>query len=183
MTDALTRHKTVIPSASVEPVRPTSEPEQIRELLAFTIADETYALPLTAVREIFKSPAITEVPRAGRDVLGVISVRGRITTVVDLRRRLRMPESEVSRQHRVLLVDGGHEVIGLLVDRVLQVYRLTAEEVEMAAVVGGDTADYVMGVGRPKGGGRSLGRVRTEEDETVKDDILILLDPVPLLRI
>ncbi len=182
MTDSLTRHKTVIPGASVESGRPAIVTEKIRELLAFTIADETYALPLTAVREIFKSPAITEVPRASSDVLGVISVRGRITTVLDLRRRLRMPENEVGRQHRVLLVDGGQEVIGLLVDWVLQVYRLTEEEVEMAAVVGGDTADYVMGIGRPKAGGRSLGRTRSD-DEEVDDDILILLDPVPLLRI
>jgi purine-binding chemotaxis protein CheW len=137
------------------------------EMLAFVLGNEVYALPLATVREILKPPAITEVPRASRDVLGIISVRGRVTTVIDLRRRLKMPEAPTTRLSRVLLVEGGEEVLGLLVDNVHHVHRLRDDEIELATTVSGGTAEYVLGIGRPRG---------------VKDDILILLDPEPLLR-
>ena len=184
------RRQTIVPATSTSARSSTSASMLaaapiVRELLAFVIADETYALPLRSVREILKVPPITGVPRAGHDVLGIISVRGRITTVRDLRRVLRMPEGPVDKHTRVLLVDAGDEIIGLLVDRVLQVYRLDEDEVELAAVVGGDVSEHVLGVGRPRRIRRateadSIGNrfKREEEDE----DILVLLDPGPLLR-
>lgn len=148
----------------------------VSEVLAFVLADECYALPLSSIREILKMPALTEVPRAPADVIGIISVRGRVTTVVDLRRRLRMPESPPTKATRVLLVDDGCEVLGLLVDRVLSVYRLRADEVEVASTMAGDTADYVLGIGRPRA---AKGKSHAEQRA---DEMLILLDPVPLLR-
>ncbi|MCB9596430.1 MAG: purine-binding chemotaxis protein CheW [Sandaracinaceae bacterium] len=142
------------------------------EFLAFELAGERFALPLGSVREILKLSPITEVPRAPRDVLGILSVRGRITTVIDLRKRLRMPPCEPTKVSRVLLVDNGDEILGLLVDQVYQVYRLHEDELELAAVVAGDLSDYVYGIGRPGG----------LEREGGGDDIMILLDPEPLLR-
>jgi purine-binding chemotaxis protein CheW len=176
MTEGLMRHKTVIPAAlSSEPSLARRE-EPVREFLAFAMATESYALPLGAIREILKPPPITEVPRAPRDVLGIISVRGRITTVVDLRRRLRLPEGTPDKHTRVLLVDSGTEIMGLLVDRVMQVYRLAEDEVELAAVVAGDMSEYFLGIGRPR-----VSRLGRERDEA-RDELLILLNPVPLLR-
>ncbi len=178
------KRQTIVPSGHSVAVRaPTSASmlaaPVVRELLAFVIADETYALPLKAVREILKVPPITGVPRAPADVLGIISVRGRITTVRDLRRVLKMPEGPTEKHTRVLLVEAGDdEVIGLLVDRVLQVYRLDEDEVELAAVVGGDMSEHVMGVGRP----RSTKKDEDEDGARGDEDILVLLDPGPLLR-
>ncbi len=149
------------------------------EYLGFILADEHYALPLTSIREILKVPPVTEVPRAPRDVLGIVSVRGRVTTVIDLRRRLRMPESPISKRTRVLLVDEGSEILGVLVDGVLSVVRLSEEEVELATHVGGDTADYVLGIGRPQSRG---GRETESSVERSNDELLILLDPKHLLR-
>lgn len=184
MTDGLTRPRTIAPSMLI---RDSDAPRRlsndgIREFLAFRVATEAYALPLAAVREILKPPPMTEVPRARSEVLGIISVRGRITTVFDLRRRLSMPETELDKHARVLLVDDGEEVIGLLVDRVLQVYRLSEDEVELAAAVGGEMSEHVFGVGRPRGS-RAVGRSRVQQrTDLLPDEILILLDPAPLLR-
>ena len=152
----------------------------IYEFLAFMLASETYALPLAGVQEILKPPHITQVPRAPHDVLGIVSVRGRVITVFDLRRRLRLEEKVVDKNTRVLLVDAGDEVLGLLVDAVLQVYRLYEDEVELASTVGGDMNEYVMGIGRPRAV-RTLGR-STSQDRDNPNDILILLDAEPLLR-
>lgn len=124
----------------------------LAEYLAFTLAEDTYAVPIGLVREILKPPPLAEVPRAPRDVLGVASVRGLLVTVVDLRRRLRLEASEPTRKSRILLVEGAEgELIGLLVDEVQQVYRLAESEIEAPGLLGGQLADHVIGIGRPEG--------------------------------
>lgn len=170
MSGPIARRDTVIPAAPAKGAKARRAREEVREFLAFELAGERFALPLGAVREILKLAPITEVPRARSHVLGILSVRGRITTVLDLRRRLRMAAATPTKASRILLVSGGDEVVGLLVDSVDQVLRLHEEEIELAAVVAGDLSEYVLGIGRPG----------SSEGET--DDILILLDPDPLLR-
>ncbi len=176
MSDVVKRG-TVAPPARVE--EPPLE-ERVYEYLGFVLADEHYALPLTSIREILKVPPVTEVPRAPRDVLGIVSVRGRVTTVIDLRRRLRMPEQPMTKNTRVLLVDEGSEILGVLVDGVLSVVRLSEDEVELAANVGGDTAEYVLGIGRPQA--RAVRGDASAQAAASRDEILILLEPQPLLR-
>lgn len=161
---------------------PTEE-TGVREFLAFVVASETYALPLSCIREIMRVPSVTPVPRAPREVLGIISVRGQVTTLIDLRQRLRVPVGPVSSRTRVLLVDQGDEIMGLLCDRVQQVHRLSENEVELASVLGADAASYVMGIGRPGQGERdaeAVAEARAGHDSN--DEILILLDPIALLK-
>jgi purine-binding chemotaxis protein CheW len=139
--------------------------QNAREYLAFEVGSAHYALPLSCVREIVRVPSVTEVPRSERDVLGVISVRGAVTTVFDLRAKLRLAETPPTNKSRVLLIDGGREVVGLLVDNVLQVQRLQDDEVELASVLGAEAPPYLFGIGRPRA-----------------TEFLLLLDPIALLR-
>lgn len=158
-------------------MRPQQEGElDVREFLGFIVGEEAYALPLPSVREITRLPPVTEVPRAPSEVLGIISLRGQVTTLVDMRRRLKMPESPVTSRTRVLLVEHHDEVLGLLVDRVLQVYRLGPDQVEMASVLGRDAASHVVGLGRP----RVVSRGRSSEADS--QPILILIDSMTLLK-
>jgi purine-binding chemotaxis protein CheW len=174
---------------AIEPTSPGAPPQRwarveaqgVREFLAFLLGPEAYALPLSCVREIMRVPMITEVPRAPHDVLGIVSVRGQVTTLIDLRRKLRVAEAPIGTRTRVLLVDQGDEILGLLCDRVLQVHRLSEEEVEMASVLGREASSYVMGIGRP--GGRKPAATGGKAESAAGDDqILILLDPIVLLK-
>jgi purine-binding chemotaxis protein CheW len=133
--------------------RRVAERGPVREFLAFVLAGELYGVELTRIREILSPPPITIVPRASSDVIGVCSVRGLLVTVLDLRRRLDLDEAPASRRSRILLteVESG-EVLGLYVDEVRQVMRLTENEIEPAnAVLGGDVSEHVLGIGRPAG--------------------------------
>jgi len=131
-------------------IRRTGEGGRRTEYLAFTLAGETYAVQIAFVAEILRPPPITCVPRAPKTVIGVVSVRGKLVTVIDLRRRFRLPESPMDRKSRILLADvGGDEQVGLLVDEVLQVYRLAESEIEPANVLGGDQPAHIAGIGRP----------------------------------
>jgi purine-binding chemotaxis protein CheW len=144
-----------------------SDTSVVREVLGFVLASERYALPLSCVREILRVPAITYVPRVAEEVLGIISVRGQVTTLIDLRRRLALPCAPPDTKSRILLVEHAGEPIGLLCDRVIEVYRLTEAEVELSSVLGAQTSSYVVGIGRPA---------------AEPAGILILLDPVSLLK-
>lgn len=123
----------------------------VREFLVFCVGAELYGVDLTRIREILSPPPITPVPRSSPDVVGVCSVRGLLVTVIDLRRRLSRQARPLGRRARILLaVAGSGEVVGLLVDEVRQVVRLSDSEVEpAAAALGGDFSDHVIGIGRP----------------------------------
>jgi purine-binding chemotaxis protein CheW len=155
--------------------RPRAQAETLREFLAFDVGGELHALPLGCVREILRIPEVTEVPRSAPDVLGVISVRGTVTTLFDLRRKLRLREPTLGPKTRVLLVDSGHEVCGLLVDNVRQVYRLREGEIEATAALGGHVPAYLAGIGRP-------GSVGQAETTSPPREVLVLLDPAALLE-
>jgi purine-binding chemotaxis protein CheW len=148
------------------------------EYLAFKLAGDTYAVRIGSVAEILKPPPITDVPRAGRSIVGVVSVRGRLVTVVDLRRRFGLPESEADARTRILLVSaGGEELVGLLVDEVLQVYRLAESEIEPATVLGGEQPAHIIGIGRPASTAAGTGGRRGSET------VLVLLDLRPVIEL
>jgi len=149
-------------------VRRAGEAGKRVEYLAFVLAGETYAVQIAHVAEILRPPPVTEVPRAPGNILGVISVRGKLVTVIDLRRRFRLDEGPMDRKSRILLADvGTGEQVGLLVDEVHQVWRLAPEEIEASSVLGGEQAPHIGGIGRP-----------AAEPGT----ILVLLDLRPILE-
>jgi purine-binding chemotaxis protein CheW len=124
------------------------------EVLAFALGDEEYAVDIRRIREIIKTRPVTEVPRAPAFVPGIISVRGQIIPVIELRQRLRLPAPPrpPGREARVLIVSRGDEDFGLLVDEVRQVVRMRDSDVEPPpAMLGGPDVDLISGIGRPWG--------------------------------
>lgn len=102
----------------------------LRELLCLRMGADPYAIPIERVREIVRLRPVTAMPRVPRAVLGVISMRGEIVQVLDLRSRLRMPPAEPTRSSRIVVLHGDEgEVSGLLVDAVTEVLRIEEEAV------------------------------------------------------
>jgi purine-binding chemotaxis protein CheW len=121
-----------------------------RRFLTFMLAGEEYALDILRISEIIKVRPVTEVPRAPAFVPGIISVRGTIVPVVDLRLRLHLPAPEPGPAARILIVTRQDEPTGLVVDEVVHVVRLHAEDIEPPpAAVGGSSSEFIAGIGRP----------------------------------
>ncbi len=129
--------------------------EEPREFLAFRLEGETYALPLVAVREIVKVPPLTEVPRGGRHLHGVMHLRGEVLPVYDIKKRLELtavpkhvrgPDS-VAKGTRVVLVKDLEGDGGILVDQVDEVVRFPPSALEARPQLGGDRL-LVNGIGR-----------------------------------
>jgi purine-binding chemotaxis protein CheW len=118
-------------------------------LLSFSLDGELYAAPLDAVQSIITVPELTDVPRSHACILGICSVRGVLATVIDLRRRLNLPERALTRQARILLTNLGEETLGLLVDGVHRVARVPPDQFEHTAVlIGEETTEHVAGIAR-----------------------------------
>jgi purine-binding chemotaxis protein CheW len=161
------------------------------EHLAFCLGADVYGAPVALVREILKPPPLTPVPRTPREVMGIISVRGQLVTVFDLRRKLRLPEAPITRRSRVLLVQArpeaqiegarpqAPETLGLYVDEVLSVYRLHETEIEGATTaLGGDGPGFITGIARPASGAT---RAPTRTSGGADTSLIILLDLPGLL--
>ncbi|MGI5865224.1 MAG: chemotaxis protein CheW [Myxococcales bacterium] len=134
-------------------VVPEVEDEVPRELLGFVLAGEEYAVELDLVREIVKVPAITEVPRAPAEIMGIMSLRGEVMPVFDLHKRLGLPApAEPSRRACVVIVDLGTGPAGVQVDGVDQVVRLKPSAIEPPppGLGAGVESEYLSGIGRLK---------------------------------
>ena len=136
-------------AAPLEAAAPTAEVVERIEYLTFLLGSEAYGVEIDRVREVMRSPPITEVPRAPPDVLGVITVRGEVVAVFDPRGRLGLPRGAAGEGGRVIIVDDGAGPCGLLVDAVANVVRLPRGSIEACPQgIGGASADCLEGIGR-----------------------------------
>ena len=119
------------------------------QVVVLRVQGGDYAVPINRVQEIVRVPEITRVPHAQAGVEGVINLRGRVLPVVDLAARLALGITKRERSARVVVVDGGSESIGLLVDGVSEVLRVSAADVEPpSATTTGNGPTAVLGVAK-----------------------------------
>ncbi|GFO56689.1 hypothetical protein GMSM_36960 [Geomonas sp. Red276] len=125
------------------------------ELLCFRVADEEYAISIMDIKEIIKPREVTEVPRVPAFVRGILSLRGIIIPIFDIRLRLGLPAAVHSERERVIVVNRSEGFCGVLVDEVVQVVRVGEGSIEPPPVVlEGIDREFVQGIGRV--GGRML---------------------------
>jgi purine-binding chemotaxis protein CheW len=128
---------------------PVAAGEEFQEFLCFRVSSEIYAINIMAIKEIIKTRDVTEIPRAPGFVSGVLSLRGIIIPVFNMRLRLGLVEGEKSGKERIIVVKKGEEFIGIVVDEVTQVVRIVAATIEKPpAVLDGIDRDFVSGIGR-----------------------------------
>lgn len=113
-------------------------PGLLVELLVCELAGSGYALPVDRVREIVRMRQLTRVPRTPDWLVGVITLRGEIVQVLDLRMCLGLPLGDVGRRTRIVVLHGDDgEVTGLLVDGVREVLRVPADSIAASSLAEG----------------------------------------------
>ncbi|MFD0986579.1 chemotaxis protein CheW [Methyloligella solikamskensis] len=94
------------------------------------VGDQLFGVALTQVRDVFVPKGICRVPMAPPSVAGLLSLRGRVVTAIDLRRRLGLPAREADAPCVAIGIERGQEVYGLIADRIGNVLRPAAESFE-----------------------------------------------------
>src|SRR5262245_47537779 len=105
------------------------------QLVVFELRGERYAANIECVHEIIRPQEITRVPRAPEFVEGVINLRGRIVPVANLNRRFGFPEQPVTRTTRIVVMDVAGTTIGMVVDAVAEVSRVSVDAIEPAGPI------------------------------------------------
>jgi purine-binding chemotaxis protein CheW len=97
-------------------------PPVATDIVTFRVCDMLCGLDIVDVQEIKRIHQITAVHRAPPEVRGVVNMRGRIVTIIDVRQKLGFP-AIVTGPALVIIVPHGEELLGLLVDDVDDIVR------------------------------------------------------------
>lgn len=137
------------------------------QLVIFQLGGEEFGVEIVKVQEIIRMPEITHIPQSPDFVEGVINLRGKIIVVVNLDKRFNLSLKDVDENSRIIVVEIGNNVVGMIVDSVNEVLRIPNSSVEPAPelVLSQISRDYLKGVGK------------------VDDRLLILLDLAKVLTI
>ena len=106
----------------------------ITEYVTAMIGGQLFGLPIGRVQDVFMPERLTRVPLASDDVAGVLNLRGRIVTAIDMRARLGLPKNDDGRPPMAVGVDRRGESYGLLIDSIGEVMKLPDDSREMNPV-------------------------------------------------
>jgi len=119
------------------------------ELLTFVLGGEQYAIDIEDVAEIATARPATRVPNADPNTVGIISLRGSVVTLLDLRSKLKQPPAASTKDRRVVIVRDGAGLVGFEVDRVLRPAKIDRLAIEPQPVVHADEqSECIRGVVR-----------------------------------
>jgi purine-binding chemotaxis protein CheW len=96
------------------------------EYVTATIGGQLFGLPISRVQDVFMPQRLTRVPLAGPEIAGVLNLRGRIVTALDMRKRLGLTETETVAQSMAIGIESRGESYGLLIDAIGEVLKLPA---------------------------------------------------------
>jgi purine-binding chemotaxis protein CheW len=121
-------------------------------IVGFQVGRETYGVPITSLHEIVRVPEITAVPDAPDYMEGVINLRGKIVSVIDLRKRLGEKTINMGKRNRILVVEHNGRLSGLIVDSASEVLKIPTTDVEASpSALQEDGLNCVTGLGKYKG--------------------------------
>jgi len=145
----------------------TNVTEDLLQLVIFQLGGEEFGVEIVKVQEIIRMPEITQIPQSPDFVEGVINLRGNVIVVVNLEKRFNLNLKDADDNSRVIVVEIGNNVVGMIVDSVNEVLRIPQSSVEPAPdlVLSQISRDYIKGVGK------------------INERLLILLDLAKVLTI
>ena len=117
------------------------------KLTIFNISEETFGIDIARVLEILRVQKIFTIPGLPEFLSGVMSVRGAVIPVMDLRRRFGMKPA--GRKERIILVRYDREKIGFLVDEIKEILVLNPDEIRPSpSIFKGFKTQYLSGIGK-----------------------------------
>ncbi len=139
-------------------------PDFAVELLTFTLAKEDYAFKIEEVQEIIRPQRVTRIPKTEASLLGITSLRGKITPIIDLKKILSLDGDSAGdeRKQKILILKGAKGAFGVLIDRIVGVIRLPSSGiVETPAHLPDAKMKFIEGVAVVEG--RFISILRMEE--------------------
>lgn len=123
------------------------------QFLTFMLSEEEFAVPIMQVKEIIEYHDLTSVPMVPGFIAGALNLRGSIVPVVNLAVKFDKEPSDITRRTCVVIMevtlDNEQTVMGILVDKVLQVIDIADEDIDAAPSLGAQIrTDFIRGMGK-----------------------------------
>ncbi len=120
-----------------------------KQMVVFTLGKETYGVDIGIVREIIQMQLITRIPGTSDSIEGVINLRGSVIPVVDLPKRFQLTKTERGKNTRIVVINCKKQDIGIIVDAVAEVLRISKDAIEPnAAIMDGTESQHVSGIAK-----------------------------------
>ncbi|RKN82017.1 chemotaxis protein CheW [Paenibacillus ginsengarvi] len=133
-------------SHEAEPVEHKAKHTE-QQLVTFTLEEEQYGLSIHKVKEIIKVPPVTKMIDAPPHMLGLVNLRGALLPAFDLRRCFGLPPKAHSEDSRIVVVETNSRDVGILIDKVTEVLKVSGGEIETApARTGGGDSRAIHGI-------------------------------------
>lgn len=117
------------------------------QLVGFRLADEDYALAITKIQEIILMKPITRIPQVPSFIEGLINLRGVVIPIVNLRKRFGLESRAIDEETRTIVVNVHDKTVGIVVDSVTRVMRLTPDQLQAApATITAIAQNYISGL-------------------------------------
>jgi purine-binding chemotaxis protein CheW len=136
--------------------------------LTFVLSDEKFAIPVMTIKEIIEYGHLTNVPMVPDFIKGVVNLRGNVVPVLNLASKFGLKVNAISKRTCIIIMDaqieGEEVVIGIVVDKVLQVIEIPDVNIEPPPALGAAIrTDFIKGMGR------------------INDNFIIILDIIQVL--
>ena len=120
------------------------------QLVVFKLGTEEYGVRILQVQEIKRMTDITRVPHTPEYIKGVINLRGSVLPVIDLKKRLNLPDGVFGEETRIIIVNLDDLAVGLIVDGVSEVTAISNEQIDSAQAIAGAAvgSGFISGVGK-----------------------------------
>lgn len=142
------------------------------DVLEFMLAHETYAIEMRWVTETYPLKELTPLPGTPSFVAGIINVRGRILSVMDIRKFFDLPEQGLTDLNRVIIVHDGAMEFGILADEILGTRTIPQSEIQPPLpTLTGIREEYLKGVTRERTAILDGEKLLTDRKIIVHDEI------------
>ncbi len=121
----------------------------IKQLVLFRVANETFGVEIGLVKEIVSYQDVTPVPDAYDFVEGIINLRGKIVTIIDMRKRLHVEAAPREKTTRIIILELEGKLMGMIVDAASEIIRIASETIGPAPeLINEMGAGYITGVAK-----------------------------------
>lgn len=147
--------------------------------LTFDLSGEELAVPVTNIREIIRYGKLTKMPMVPDFIEGVINLRGNVVPVINLASKFSLKSSGSDKRTCIIImeieVEDNSVVMGIVVDKVLQVMQIPDEEIEPAPALGANIhTDFIKGMAKTEDSFTiilDIGQVLSAEEVALVSDI------------
>lgn len=102
------------------------------EYVTMRLGNELFGISVMAIQDVLRKQVVAPVPLAPEVIAGLINLRGRIVTAIDMRKRFGMPPMDDPKTAMHVVVEYGNDLVSLMVDSVGEVLSIQEEDLEKA---------------------------------------------------